>query len=350
MRKFWLGFGLSSVVGIIYFLYLFYSEEGYLPMVTKNYPYLLASVLTANLITWLIYKTDHFLNKVLSWHANPSARMVLGIAKNLIIAIGIMLLAGAALLTLETGIFQVDFSQSLYSDTTIKLIIITAIAAVLYSLIYFALYSYNAYAVVHIDAAKNKRNQLKLQFDALKSQLSPHYLFNSLNTISSLVFKDPDLAEDFIRRLASTYQYILENNARQFVTLEEEVEFVKAYNYLLKVRFENNLHLEINLPPNIMQSKMPPLTLQMLVENAVKHNIISKDQPLNIYISAIDNTDIKVTNTKSKAPANISSFHVGLDNIQKRYSFFTDKAVKIEDSSRFTVKLPVIKDEMAKIA
>lgn len=350
MRKFWLGFVISTIVGFIYFLYLFYSEEGYLPMITKNYHYLLASIVTANIIAILLYKTDSLLNKRLPWQENLSARLVIGLIKNLAISIGVIFLSGSVLVAIEFDGFDFDFLWVLYSDTTIKLIIITLMAAILYTLIYFALFSYNQYAVVHIDAVKNQRKQLKLQFDALKSQLSPHYLFNSLNTISSLIFKDPYMAEDFIRRLASTYQYILDNNQRRFVTLQEEVEFVKSYNYLLKVRFENNLHLDINLPQNIMQSKMPPLTLQMLVENAVKHNVISKDQPMNIYISAIDNTDIKVTNTKTKVPAHVSSFHVGLENIKKRYSFFTDKAIKIEDSSRFTVKLPVIKDEYSKIA
>lgn len=350
MRKFWLGFVISTIVGFLYFLYLFYSEEGYLPTITKNYPYLLASIITANIIAVLIYSTDVFLNRRLPWHEHLAARLMIGLVKNLAISIGVIFLSGSILAAIEFEGFDFDFLWVLYSDTSIKLIIITLIAVILYSLIYFALFSYNQYAVVHIDAVKNQRKQLKLQFDALKSQLSPHYLFNSLNTISSLIFKDPYLAEDFIRRLASTYQYILDNNQRQYVTLQEEVEFVKSYNYLLKVRFENNLHLDINLPPNIMESKMPPLTLQMLVENAVKHNVISKDQPVSIYISAIDNTDIKVTNTKTRVPAHVNSFHVGLDNIKKRYSYFTDKDIKIEDGSRFTVKLPVIKDEFSKTA
>ncbi|MBL6445331.1 histidine kinase [Fulvivirga sp. 29W222] len=350
MRKFWLGFVISAIIGFIYFLYLFYSEEGYLPMITKNYSYLLASIVTANTIAVLIYQTDTLLNRGLSWQENLSARLVIGLCKNLIISIGIIILSGSILATIEFGEFDFDFLWVLYADTTIKLIIITLIAVVLHSLIYFALFSYNQYAVVHIDAAKKHRKQLKLQFEALKSQLSPHYLFNSLNTISSLIYKDPYMAEDFIRRLASTYQYILDNNQRRYVTLQEEIEFVKSYNYLLKVRFENNLHLDINLPPNIMQSKMPPLTLQMLVENAVKHNVISKDQPLSIYISAIDNTDIKVTNTKTKVPAHINSFKVGLENIRKRYSYFTDKNIKVEDGSKFTVKLPVIKSEFSKTA
>ncbi|MEM9300459.1 MAG: histidine kinase, partial [Bacteroidota bacterium] len=108
--------------------------------------------------------------------------------------------------------------------------------------------------------------------------------------------------------------------------------------------------IEINLPPNVMDSQMPPLTLQMLVENAVKHNIITNEKPLSIYIHAIDNTDIKVTNTKTETPRNVSSFQVGLDNIQKRYKYFTDKKIKVDDSGKFTVQLPVIQPNIAKSA
>ena len=262
----------------------------------------------------------------------------------------VILVAGWIVLGLYTGNYNPYYHWPVHGETSIKILIITFIGVLINSIIDFALYSYNQYAIVQIDAAKAARRQLKLQFEALRSQLSPHYLFNSLNTISSLIFKDPDLAEDFIRRLASTYQYILNNNHKQFVTLAEEVEFVKSYDYLLKVRFENNLQLEINLPPNIMDSKIPPLTMQMLVENAVKHNVITKDQPLSIYIHAIDNTDIKITNTKTHAPSDISSFNIGLENIKKRYSYFTNKTVEIEDTQKFSVKLPVISTNLHQLA
>ncbi|ELR72307.1 hypothetical protein C900_01589 [Fulvivirga imtechensis AK7] len=350
MRRFWLGIFISSTVGILYFFYFFYSEEGYLPTVTKNYHYLLTSLVTANIAGLMIYRSDLALNRLLPWKENLSTRLIVGMLVNALIAIAIILVICWIFLGLQTGSFVYKGLWTSYYEPLVKLMVITLMAVVLYSLIYFALFSYNEYAVVHIDAVKNHRRQLAVQFEALKSQLSPHYLFNSLNTISSLIFKDPNMAEDFIRRLAQTYQYILDNNEKQYITLREEVEFVKSYNYLLKVRFENNLHIEINLPPNVLDTKMPPLTLQMLVENAVKHNVISKEQPLHIYISAIDNTDIKVTNTKTKAPAHVTSFHIGLDNIKKRYSFFTNKAIKVENSNKFTVRLPVIRDEFAKTA
>ncbi|MTI21588.1 hypothetical protein E1176_11210 [Fulvivirga sp. RKSG066] len=341
---------ICTFIGALYFLYLLYSEVGYLVWQSEYFIYLSASIILANIVGFVIHFADEKLNQWLSWRTHAMSRLCMGIINHLLLSL--LIITGGAYLFFGFYFNDFNFEKLIVSHSIpmIKLTIVAAIASLIYSIIYFALHSYSQYAVVHVDAAKNKRKQLQLQFEALKSQLSPHYLFNCLNTISSLVYKDAVLAEDFIRRLAQTYQYILTNNKRKFVLLEEEVEFVKSYNYLLQVRFQNNLQLEINLPPNVMDSKIPPLTLQMLVENAVKHNVIDKNKKLSIYISAIDNTDIRITNTKTETPAQVNSFHVGLENIKRRYEYFTTKQIVVENDTKFTVKLPVIKNEQAKSA
>ncbi|MBL3655507.1 sensor histidine kinase [Fulvivirga sediminis] len=343
MRKFWLRIVVSICIGILYFLYLFYSEEAYLPSILQNFPHVIISIAIAISIGLSLYFSDKQLNKLLPWKENLPARFIVGLVANILITISLIAILGGLYYGFINESFSVEWLWLQHQEPIIKLLIITVIAVLLYSLIYFALYSYNQYAVAQLSDMQEQRKHLKLQLEALKSQLSPHYLFNSLNTISSLIFKDADLAEDFIRRLALTYQYILDNNKRQFVTLDEEVEFVKSYNYLLKVRFENHLHLEINLPKNIMSSAIPPLTLQMLVENAVKHNLINKNNPLYIYISAIDNTNISICNTKTVTPSHVKSFKVGLKNIKQRYRLFTSAPIKVTDSAKFTVTLPVLK-------
>ncbi|MEQ8476753.1 histidine kinase [Fulvivirga sp.] len=350
MRKLWLGIGISSFIGITYFIYLYYSEKGLFPSLEGHLGYFALCALTTNIIGLALYYSDRILNKLVSWSQNLSGRFFLGFIINTLIAFLILGAIGVIFLKIDSPQLAFNEYTTVHYDVTAKLLILTIIGILIYTVINFALYSYHQYNVVHIESAKNQRKQLELQFEALKSQLSPHYLFNCLNTISSLIFKDPHLAEDFIRRLASTYQYILNNNAKRFVTLQQEIEFVKSYNYLLQVRFENNLKLDINLPPNIMDSKIPPLTLQMLVENAVKHNVISKDKPLSIYISAIDNTDISITNTKTEKPLHVHSMHVGLENIIKRYQFFTTRNIRIDDAHKYTVMLPVIQNKPAKSA
>jgi LytS/YehU family sensor histidine kinase len=142
--------------------------------------------------------------------------------------------------------------------------------------------------------------------------------------------------------MADTFRYVLGNQKHKLVTLREELEFVKAYYFLLQVRYEYHLQLEINVPQNILDSSIPPMTLQLLVENAVKHNAISKDQPLLVYIGAKDNTHVIVYNTKAQTLQPINSFRVGLENIHKRYRFFSAEPVLVQDADKFQVQLPVL--------
>ncbi len=333
-KKIWLNLLVATLSGSVIFYFLFFSENGDVPRLEENYNLLIISILLSNLIGFALYQLNQLLNKFLTWQKHLSARLVTGLIGSIILTLLIAWLAGKGWLLLS-GIQESlwDFNPDLVS----KVVVISIISILIYSVFSFALFSYNQYTYAHIASEKTHRKYLELQFDLLKSQLSPHYLFNCLNTISSLVFKDSELAEDFIRRLASTYHYILQNNKKKYVTLKEEVEFVKSYNYLLQVRFENHLQLEINLPSNIMGSKIPPITLQMLVENAVKHNVISKESPLSIYISATDNTNIKVANTKTESPKSVKSFKVGLTNIQSRYAYLTRDKVKIENGEKYVV-------------
>jgi LytS/YehU family sensor histidine kinase len=227
-------------------------------------------------------------------------------------------------------------------DLTWKVVILFMLFIFIYNIIYALLYSYQHYAIAQIEHLQNERKQLELQFEALKGQISPHYLFNSLNTISSLIFKDVQSAEQFIRRLAQTYQYILSTQNKKYVTLSEELDFVQSYYYLLRIRFQQQLTVEINIPGKILSTKIPPLTLQMLVENAVKHNTLAGDKKLFIYITAEDNSYVKVMNTKTSATDGIDSFKIGLENIRKRYRYFTDKQIMIKNDEKFMVSLPVI--------
>ena len=234
-------------------------------------------------------------------------------------------------------------------EELLKLCILYAITVFIYEIFYGWFYSYRYYSVTQVEELRAERHQLELQFESLKSQISPHYLFNCLNAISSLLYKDSRLAEEFIRRMADTFLYVVSNQKQKLVSLSEEVDFVKAYCFLLQVRFEQNLKLEINLPANVMTSKIPPLALQMLVENAIKHNRISKDSTLMIYIAAPDNTHITVTNNKTKPLQSVVSFKVGLTNIKERYKFFTDKELIVQDNEKFSVQLPVLKAPNVKI-
>lgn len=219
------------------------------------------------------------------------------------------------------------------------------VLVLMYNVIMLVFYAYHHYAEGQIADVKIERKQLKLQFEALRNQLSPHFLFNSLNTISSLIHQDEDRAEEFIRRLANTYQYVLGTHHQQLISLEKELEFVNAYYFLLCVRFQEGLDLKINIPHHLLSHQVPPLTVQILLENAIKHNVFSKDQPLIINLTATDDNELKMVNNKTQAPQVVKSNNVGLKNIQKRYSYFTSNKVLVKNDNEFEVRIPIIKNQ-----
>ena len=324
-----------SLLGAVFYIYLHVSASGKVPALKEHYQRYLLAILSTNLLGFLVLQIDGLLNQWLKWKTNFLLRFLVGFVLNVTLAVSLMYVVGR---------YALHTSQ----EELLKLCILYAITVFIYEIFYGWFYSYRHYAITQVDELKSNRLQLELQFESLKSQISPHYLFNCLNTISSLLFKDSKLAEEFIRRMAETFRYVVSNQKQQLVLLQEEIDFVRSYCFLLQVRFEQHLHLEINLPKSLMATKIPPLALQMLVENAVKHNQISKENALMVYISAIDNTYISVTNTKTKAINPAQSFKVGLDNIKQRYHFFTEEKVAVRDDEKFTVLLPVLKSAKPK--
>ena len=291
-------------------------------------------IVVTNVLGVLVSMVSRLLDKVISWKEAFMVRFSVGYLCSL-------------LLVLLIAILPTAFITNAKPELLTKIGVLLSVFLFIYEIFYGWLYSYNYYAHKQIESLKLDRMQLELQFESLKTQISPHFLFNCLNTISSLIYKDTRLAEEFIRRMADTFQYVLKNQKKKFVPLHEELDFVKAYYYLLQVRYQNNLRLEINLPKNILNSPIPPLTLQMLMENSVKHNVISSDTPLLIYLSARDNTHLLITNSKTKSNGKTSGFQVGLEAIHKRYAFFTSEKILLTDTDKFTVQLPVLKPQQS---
>jgi LytS/YehU family sensor histidine kinase len=223
-----------------------------------------------------------------------------------------------------------------------KLGIVLLILVLIIEIIYFALYSYYSYTSFQIETVRQERKQIELQFKALKSQLSPHFLFNSLNTISSLVFKDKTKAEGFIRKLAEMYQYTLQSYQTQLISLREELDFVNSYQYLLQTRFGTKFQCTIEIDEELLASHIPPLTLQMLLENAVKHNVLSEEDPLKVQVTS-DKKYIIVKNNITKKPQKVSSFQIGLKNINARYLLLREEGIAVSNGESFEVKIPLIR-------
>ena len=180
------------------------------------------------------------------------------------------------------------------------------------------------------------------QYETLKSQLNPHMLFNSLNTLYSLIRESPQKAQQFLQELSRVMRYTLHDNLAHTVSLAEEMEFVHSYTYLLQMRYEDNLHFEIDIPQEALTRKLPPMAVQMLVENAVKHNEISNRHPLTIHIGAKDG-QLCISNRLQPKLSSSSGTCIGLANLSKRYQLLFGQNITIEETETdFKVTLPLI--------
>jgi len=193
-----------------------------------------------------------------------------------------------------------------------------------------------------LSAEKMKKHVVASEYQSLKSQMNPHFLFNSLNVLVELVYINQKDAARFIMELSDVYRYVLDVRDKEVIDLNTEINFINSYTYLLKIRFDNGLVLKNSIQENEKKIMMVPLSLQTLVENAIKHNIVSQTKPLTISI-CIKEDYIVVENNLQKKPAERQS-GIGLDNLKSRYSFLTDKPVLIiQEDKKFIAKIPLLK-------
>lgn len=194
------------------------------------------------------------------------------------------------------------------------------------------------------EAEHLKRESLNAQLDALRTQVNPHFLFNNLNTLVSLIPENPKQAMDFVQQMSKLYRHILEVKDEQSIPLKDELSVLQAYAFLLQTRFGNNLSVNIDVPNEKLDKKVVPLSLQLLMENAIKHNIVSADKPLHIHISS-SNGSIVVDNNLQVKQQVAESTGIGLENIRNRYKLLSDKPVTVrETETNFTVTIPLIEN------
>jgi LytS/YehU family sensor histidine kinase len=209
------------------------------------------------------------------------------------------------------------------------------------NLLEFSFFLNERYRKSLAEVEKFRKENAEYQFEMLKLQLNPHFLFNSLNTLSSLVYEDASKASEFIRRLSDVYRYVLDNRNKELVTLKEEMDFIHSFSFLQGLRFQGMIDFRFEIDEKSLTRKIAPMTLQLLVENAVKHNVASSRKPLVISIQS-DDTFISVMNNlqpKAEQPGT----GVGLKNITSRYAFLTEKKVDIKNENQiFKVVIPLI--------
>ena len=222
-------------------------------------------------------------------------------------------------------------------------ILIITILSLFFHLVYF----YKALQEKKIKEQKIIAGTASAKFDALKNQLDPHFLFNSLNVLASLIDENPEQAQRFTTALSKIYRYVLEQKDKELVSVKEELAFANTYMKLLKMRFENSIFFEIPEGFSNEEAKVVPLSLQLLLENTIKHNIVSEDRPLKIKIFE-ENGSLVVQNNFQKKEVLGNRKGVGLQNIVNRYDVVTDRKVLIEqDEDIFRVKLPVLTKQIS---
>jgi PAS domain S-box-containing protein len=188
-----------------------------------------------------------------------------------------------------------------------------------------------------------QEENLRIQYESLKSQINPHFLFNSINVLTSLIKVDPDLAEKFAEQMAKVYRYVLEHREEDTVSLRTETDFLNSYVFLLEIRFTDKIRVNISVPDQQMELKVPPLTVQLLVENAVKHNIFSRRKPLRIEVFIDGDMYLNVVNNLNKREVRMGSTGVGLANIESRFGQLTSKPLFFgEDNGRYVARIPLL--------
>lgn len=191
------------------------------------------------------------------------------------------------------------------------------------------------------------RNAEMVKYQALMNQLNPHFLFNSLNVLSFLVHEDAHTSERFIEELSKIYRYILQLNETYLVPLSKELDFVHSYVFLQKIRYQDNLIFNIDIPDEYQHKLLPPLTLEILIENAIKHNTIDSKKPLTINLKIQEENLIVKNNKQARNEEEVDSTQVGLNNLIEKYQILENELPEFTDTeSHFTAKIPLLNEEI----
>lgn len=210
--------------------------------------------------------------------------------------------------------------------------------------IYEGIYYYAQWQKTTVEAEILKKENLQTRLESLKTQINPHFLFNSLGTLSSLIEEDTAKAQRFVNDMSSVYRYLLQTSENSLTTLQDELSFIKAYTQMLETRFAEGLFIKLNIDERFQTYQLPVLTLQVLIENAVKHNIILADKPLVIEIYTNGNNELTVKNNLQQKTSPVISHHLGLKNISAKYKLLGHAGIEVEQTDEyFKVTVPLIK-------
>jgi hypothetical protein len=279
-----------------------------------------------------------YLDTVFEVERFTKRRIIIGFLGSFVISVFIIFL----LRIVEDVIVEEESFEVFMQKETLANYLVTIIITFFVTLAFHAFFFYKAFQENKVKEQKIIAGTASAKFESLKNQIDPHFLFNSLNVLSALIEESPERAQRFTISLSKVYRYVLEQKDKDLVPINEELAFAKAYMHLLQMRFENSLTYEVQINDIHPEAKVVPLSLQLLLENAVKHNIISEQKPLHIQIY-IENDALVIQNNFQKKAVLQDGQGVGIQNIISRYQIVTHRKVTIEQNEdTFKVKLPIL--------
>lgn len=339
-------------------------------MFNHKYRYLFILILSAytylNTVLCEVYKYFHIETEwylafgtilaitLLTWEANrllePRIKSLLKIRYFRIKTLLTFFAAGAVATTAITVGIVLLVSMVLHHQTLkesfipLKLNLIYAwLANLLFHLLNAIKFYFTEYKTKWMEAEELKRISAQAELQLVKSQINPHFLFNNLNVLSTLIMKNNEEANRFIEEFSKVYRYILTTNDRELVDLRTELDFIKPYIFLLQKRFAEGLEIVVDVPAQYEKFYVIPASLQMLIENAIKHNVVSRNKPLRIDVHVNGNNTIVVKNNLQLRESVDNSTRVGLNNIIKRYWLFSGQQVEVKNGDNaFMVTLPLL--------
>jgi sensor histidine kinase YesM len=296
--------------------------------------YLYAGIL-GGCIQETLFRMAKLLDKRHPWEKGLANRIALQMLTSIITAFFWIII-----IRLSVNLLFIPGKLIIFSDEML-ILSVAVIIILLINLAEFGFFLNEGYRKSLAEVERFRKENAEYQFEMLKLQLNPHFLFNSLNTLSSLVHEDADKASEFIRRLSDVYRYVLENRNKELVSLREEMDFIHSFSFLQSLRFHGMIDFQFDLNDKSLERKIAPMTMQLLFENAVKHNVVSRKNPLRIAVISQEENLVIINNLQPKAEQ--AGTGVGLKNIISRYAFLTERKVEIiRENHQFKVIIPLI--------
>lgn len=302
---------------------------------------LFTQMITLTGIWLLIKKLNAVLDGYIPFDRGPFMRICLQIALTFV--------AIAPVLIITKLIFQPILPPFVTKQFMMLAILFFVIIIFLFNFAFYSYYFFGNWqqsveekSALQVQAAELEREKFNLQYHQLRNQVNPHYLFNMLTSLDGLVHTDPDLASEFIRHMAKVYRYVLQHKENEVVSLDEELHFIEHYMQLLQMRYGNGLQVHFNITEPSRDKGIVMVTLQMLIDNAIKHNIVQDATPLKLVVWD-DNDYLAVHNNKQLRNQMETSNKLGLQQLKQLYSYLTLKPVIVEDTAEhYTIKIPLL--------